>query len=317
MKLSTAILITVLYCLTIVGSRAQESPIVLHTKTGDVKGTLSLPSKTKNIPVVLIISGSGPTDRNCNSALGLKSDAFKHLADDLRKKGIASVRFDKRGVGESTLTGVKQEDVRFEHFVQDVKEWIDMLSVDKRFSKVIVAGHSEGSLIGIIATSNNPKVHGLISIAGPGDNACTVLKEQLSVLPEEISKQANLKLDSLKLGSMVANNISGLEMLFNPAVQPYLISWFKYNPQEEIKPINIPTLIIVGDKDIQVSVANADQLAAANPSVKKVIIKNMNHVLKDCNTSDRMANMESYGKPELPLNKEFVKEMVMFIKSID
>ena len=300
------ILIAILTHMMVLRIYSQEEQIVLKTSTGEIKGTLTLPSQKQDIPVVLIISGSGPTDRNCNQPM-MKTNSFKYLAADLQKKGIASVRFDKRGIGESADTNFKEINIRFDNYINDVKAWIELLSKDKRFSKIIVVGHSEGSLIGMIASEKNTIVKGYISIAGSGRPADEIIKEQIAAQPQSVMNLVNPMIDKLKKGDTIGNVPKMLYSLFRPSVQPYMISWFKYNPQDEIKKISVPILILQGSTDIQVSDTDAYLLAKANPSARKIIIKNMNHVLKDCDTKDLTTNYDTYNKPELPLNKEFVK----------
>ncbi|MDR2685055.1 MAG: lysophospholipase, partial [Prevotellaceae bacterium] len=144
---------------------SQEEIFVLHTVSGDIFGTLAVPKSNGKMPLVLLVAGSGPTDRNCNQPQ-MQTDAFKMLADSLLRYNIATLRFDKRGVAESTKAGSKEEYLRFEHYIYDVQAFTDTLAKDKRFSEIIVAGHSEGALIGLIATENNPKVAKYISISG-------------------------------------------------------------------------------------------------------------------------------------------------------
>lgn len=316
-KIATLTMI-ILIQFIVLGLYAQEEPIVLKTTSGDIKGTLTLPDQKKDIPVVLIISGSGPTDRDGNTPmLKGKNNSLKYLSEELRKNGIASVRFDKRGIGESTDTNFKEINLRFDNFIDDVKGWIELISKDKRFTKIIVAGHSEGSLIGMIASINNNKVNGYISISGTGRPADEILKEQLASQSQAVKDIVYPMIDTLKKGDTIPNVPKTLYTLFRPSVQPYMISWFKYNPQDEIKKLDIPILIIQGSTDIQVTETDAELLAKAKPSAKKKIIKNMTHVLKDCDTKDKQVQATTvYTNPELPLNKDFVNEMVGFIKEI-
>jgi len=308
-------LIAILLQLTVLKVYSQEMPIVLKTSSGEIKGTLTMPAQKQDIAVVLIISGSGPTDRDCNQGR-MKTNAFKYLADDLQKNGIASVRFDKRGIAESADTNVKEINMRFDDFIEDVIAWIDLLSKDKRFSKIIIAGHSEGSLIGMAASKNNTKVNGFISIAGAGRPIDEVLKEQLASQPQEYKDIVYPMIDRLKKGDTIQNVTKSLYALFRPSIQPYMISWLKYNPQDEIRHLSIPILILQGSTDLQVTETDADLLAEANPSARKKIIKNMNHVLKNCDTKDKNINMPTYYNTALPLHKEFVKVMIHFIKNI-
>ncbi len=103
-----------------------------------------------------------------------------------------------------------------------------------------------------------------------------------------------------------------LVTLFRPSVQPYIISWFKYNPQEEIKKLQIPVLIIPGTKDIQVTTEDAKLLATANPKAKLALINNMNHIFRIVKGS-RDENIATYSNASLPISDELVKTIIMFI----
>lgn len=287
-----------------------ETPIVLHTTTGDIYGTLTMPEQPQHIPVVLIIAGSGPTDRNGNNPM-MKNESLQKLAYGLADHHIASLRFDKRGIGESATASKSETDLRFEDYINDAKGWIELLKKDKRFSKVFVAGHSEGSLIGMIAASGI--ADGYISIAGAGQSADKILKNQLAGQTRMVQDFSFPVIDSLVAGKTVKEVNPMLYSLFRPSVQPYLISWFRYNPQVEIKKLSIPTLIIQGTSDIQVSVEDAKLLAAARTSAKLVLIENMNHIFRIV-AGDRTANMATYSNPALPISNELVNSIVKFIR---
>ncbi|MCX6288119.1 MAG: alpha/beta hydrolase [Bacteroidetes bacterium] len=295
-----------------------ESDIVLKTVSGDIMGTLTLPDKASGIPVVLIIAGSGPTDRDGNSPPALKntSNCYKLLAEELRKNGIASVRYDKRGIAGSKSAATKESDLHIENYISDAKGWVELLVKDKRFSKIIVAGHSEGSLIGMIAC-NQTKANGYISISGSGRPADEILKEQFGTLPQDAKDQIFPLLDKLKKGDTIGNVPADLNSFFRPSLQPYLISWFRYDPQAEIKKLKMPVLIIQGDMDIQVSVFDAELLSKANPKAELKFIRHMNHVLKDTDTKDKMEQVTKvYTNADLPLDKNFEDEVVKFIKTV-
>ena len=290
-----------------------ETDIVLKTTTGDIYGTLTVADNTKPTPIVLFIAGSGPTDRDCNSALGLKTNAFKMMAQELAKSGISSLRFDKRGIGQSKGAMTSESDLRFETYIKDVVDWISLLKSDKRFSSVIVMGHSEGSLIGMIAAGQT-KVAGFISIAGVGKPADKILQEQLKTkLPLPLLEESNRILDSLKAGKTVAKVNPTLISIYRPSVQPYMISWIKYDPAKEISKLKIPVMIIQGATDLQVSVADAKLLSAARPDARLLILEKMNHVLKETD-ADIQKNMATYQNPALPLNAGLAEGIVQFIK---
>jgi len=285
--------------------------IILETPCGRLYGTLVLPPTNKRIPVVLLIAGSGPTDRNTNQFPALKTDAFKLLAEALAAEHIATLRYDKRGVGESKAAMKAESDLRFEDYVKDAEDWVSLLKKDKRFSKIIITGHSEGSLIGMLAAKKADK---FISISGPGQSADQILKEQLAKQPQTLKDVAFPILDSLNKGVIVNNVHPMLAAMFRPSVQPYLISWFRYNPQHVINKMKIPVLLIQGDNDIQVSVAESEKLAMAQPKAKKVIIPGMTHTLKIAPGNETQDNLKTYTDPTLPISKDLVSAITLFIK---
>ncbi len=294
---------------------AQDQPIILKTKTGNIYGSLLVPEKVKKPAVVLIISGSGPTDRDGNQS-SLKNNSLKQLADSLYQRGIASLRFDKRAIAESKIENFDQRSLRFENYVADAKDWISLLAADKRFSKIIVAGHSEGALIGLMASLQNHNVKGYISIAGPSRPADEMIKEQLSEQPEMIRSAVFPMLDTLKMGDTLTTVPQYLMTLFNPSVQPYLISWMKYDPRKEIVKLKIPALIIQGTTDVQVLPKDAEMLGSAYPTATVKKIEGMNHVLKAFGSMDKREQITTYSDPTLPIHKDFVPAIFAFIKQL-
>ena len=285
-----------------------ETDIVLETPTGKIYGTLTTPKQFSKIPVSLIIAGSGPTDRNCNNSM-MKSDAYKKLAHELAEKNIASVRYDKRGISASAAAGLSESELRFENYVKDANDWIQLLKKDNRFSVITIIGHSEGSTIGMIAAKNADKY---ISIAGPGQSADKVLKEQLGAQSKEIQEATFPIIESLANGKLVDTVTPDFNSLFRKSVQPYLISWFQYDPQLEIQKLNIPILIIQGTNDLQVSVDDAKRLSKANPKAQLLLIEKMNHIFRILD-GNRQANIATYDQPNLPIAPELVKSISDFI----
>lgn len=289
----------------------KETPAILKINNDQLYGTLTTPDESKKMAVALIISGSGPTDRNGNNPM-MKNNSLKMLAEVLAKNGIASLRFDKRGIGESKAAGGATESTLvFENYIQDAKSWINYLRQDKRFSKIIVIGHSEGSLIGMIG---GVKADKFISIAGAGDSADKIIKTQIGARSmKQLEDMTFPIIDSLKNGFTVKKVDPILNTLFRPSVQPYLISWFKYNPQTEIKKLTIPILILQGNNDIQVSVKDAENLSEANKTAELLIIDKMNHIMK-ITDGDRDANLATYNNETLPLSETLVDKIVSFIQ---
>jgi pimeloyl-ACP methyl ester carboxylesterase len=287
-----------------------ETNIVLHTASGDIAGTLTIPAQPGKMPVALIIAGSGPTDRNGNNPM-MKNESLKKLAHGLASNNIASLRFDKRGIGESKNAAKSEADLRFEDYINDARSWIDLLKKDTRFTKVFVAGHSEGSLIGMIAALQTAS--GFVSIAGAGRSADKILKEQLAGQPPAVKDPSYPIIDSLVLGKTVQNVPQMLFALFRPSVQPYMISWFHYDPQTEIKKLTIPVLIVQGTNDLQVTVEDANLLSKSNTKAQLTLIKNMNHILRIVE-GDRKENLAAYITPTLPISEELITTISAFVK---
>ena len=287
-----------------------EKTVVLNTATGDIEGTLMQPELNTTNTVALIIAGSGPTDRDGNNP-AMKNNSLLMIAAELSKNGIASLRYDKRGIAKSKNAGLKESDLRFENYVNDAKEWIIYLKKALKFKNIIVIGHSEGSLIGMIA-SQNINVTKFVSLAGAGQPADKLIREQLKSQPPAITIQSNSIMDQLLKGKTVENVPQQLNSLFRLSVQPYIISWFKYDPQKEIAKLKIPVMIIQGTTDIQIGLDDAKRLAKALAGSKLVVIEGMNHIMKPA-PADRQMNILTYTQPDLALKKELIFNLIPFV----
>lgn len=299
-------------------------PVSLKTPNLTLEGTLTLPANANRpVPVVLIIPGSGPTDRDGNNPIpagqpnSVQASSYKLLADSLARLGVAVVRFDKRGVGRSASMTMSEAQLRFEDYVQDAVGWVGQLRSDKRFSGVTVLGHSEGSLIGMVA-ARQAKANGFISVAGPGDNIADKLKTQLGPqLPEAARQEVFQALDSLKAGhplGRLPTSYPAVRQLFRPSVQPYLMSWMAYDPVREIKLLTMPVLIIQGRRDVQVKVADAERLKSGSPSATLRIFDAMTHALKDAGSDSFADSLKTYTDPSQPLTPGLAATIAQFVK---
>jgi pimeloyl-ACP methyl ester carboxylesterase len=295
-------------------AHAAETPITLDTPTGQLAGTLELPAGADKPRVALLIAGSGPTDRDGNSSMiPGRNDSLKLLAAGLAEAGIATVRYDKRGIGGSHAAGSAESALRFDMFVDDAAVWIARLKADPRFASVAVIGHSEGSLIGMLA-ARQADAAAFVSIAGIADGASTLMRKQLEgKLPPELEKESERILVSLESGVVVDPVPPALATLFRPSVQPYLISWFKYVPAQRIAELTMPVLVVQGNTDIQVDVVQANRLHGARPGAKLAIIPGMNHVFKHVRAVPEL-QVASYGDPSLPVSPLLVKSIADFLQ---
>ncbi|WP_144551793.1 S9 family peptidase [Peribacillus simplex] len=286
-------------------------------KNGTIKGLLETPKNEGPFPVMIIIAGSGPTDKDGNTIANPgKNNSLKMLAESLAEKGIASIRYDKRGIGENMQLAGKEKDLRFEQYIDDAAAWAQFTKKDGRFSKVGIIGHSEGSLIGM-AAAKKTETDIFISLAGAGEPIDQVLIKQLEeqLTPTLLTESKDI-LAKLKQGKQVGTVSAGLQSVFRTSVQPYMISWIQYNPIELVKELNIPVLIVNGNRDIQVPATNAKALHKEKSDSELLILEKMNHVLKEA-PADRKGNLATYTNPELPLSPGLVNGIIEFLNKND
>lgn len=293
---------------------AQESNMRLETSTGTLHGTLLLPTGVRTpLPVALIIAGSGPTDRDGNSPmLPGKNNSLRMVAEALATSGVASLRTDKRGIGASVGAMTSESSLLFTTYVDDAAAWVAQLAADPRFSRVIIVGHSEGSLLGIMAAQRG-KVAGVVSLAGAGRPIAEVLDEQLSrnLGAGALLEESRRIIAALSAGKPVGMVPAELQVLFRPSVQPYLRSWLPIDPAVEIAKLDVPVLVVQGSTDIQAAVSDAERLAKHARRGTLVMVDGMNHVLKE--VRDPSKQMASYGDPSLPLHPELVRALDAFV----
>jgi len=292
-----------------------QRPISLNTATGELFGTLLLPRSDTPVPVVLIIAGSGPTDRDGNNPEGGRNDSMKRLALILAKNNIASVRYDKRGVAASKPATPDERNLSIESYVADAQAWGQKLKTDRRLGQLILLGHSEGALVASLA-AEKAGAAAVISVAGTGRPVDIVLREQLQDrLPPPLMQRANLLIDEIKAGKTDNDVPAELEVVFRPSVQPYLISLFRQDPAAAFGNLQMPALIIQGTHDIQVGVGDAQLLKDAKPDAHLALIEGMNHVLRIV-PKDMDRQLASYKNPKLPLATEISSQILRFIGAL-
>lgn len=298
-------------------SKGYIEPEISDISAGDLHGTLV--NARNSDPIVLIVPGSGPTDRDGNNPLGVKSDAYKMLAEGLIEERIATVRIDKRGMFGSAGAGDPNV-TSPQAYVDDIHAWIDAIKAERRSDEcVFLLGHSEGALMVSLAAAGRKDVCGLILVAGMGRKMGDVIREQLASNPANapVLDQALAAIAELEAGRHV--DVTGMHPallpLFQPKVQDYLIAMFAIDPVEAIRASGRKTLIVQGDRDLQVTLADARLLNAA-PKTRLDVIAGMNHILKAA-PEDRASNLATYGDPSLPLADKLIRRIRKFVKDND
>lgn len=301
-----------------------SEPLSLETPTGTLYGTLELPAGSGPFPLALILCGSGPTDRDGNNPMAGRNDSLKLLAEGLAARGIASLRYDKRGVGQSAPASravSTDAALAFRTEISDAAGWLEKLAQDRRFSRRVVIGHSQGSLTGMLALEQ-ARADGFVSLEGAGRNVAETLEAQLAPqLPAPLMEKVRATIAELRSGRPVQTLDPALQAvppvaaLFAPALQPYLLEWMKYDPAAELARLSLPTLVVQGTHDLQVPVSDARRLAEGNPRARLAVVEGMNHVLKAV-PADPQANLASYRDPSLPLAPQLADLLAGFIRGL-
>lgn len=310
------ILIALVLTTPLFAQKAEE--LELERKGCTLKGTLTLSSDTsKNQTLVMIIAGSGPTDRDGNNA-GMKNNGLKMFSDKLVENGYSTFRYDKRSIAASKMPiTFDQKDLSFDDFIADADSWVQKLKSTNKFDKIIIAGHSQGSLVAMCVANKNKDVAAVISLAGAGRPIHEVMKKQLAAtLSIEMQGFVNAKLDTLAMGDTLKDSPKMLYSLMHPSIQPFLISWMKYDPAIEIANLKQPILLINGTYDIQVAVSEMQLLASKNESAIAKKIGKMNHILKFINTKEMDYQLQQYAEPDVPLHKKLMKPILKFIDKV-
>jgi pimeloyl-ACP methyl ester carboxylesterase len=285
-------------------------------------GTLTIPEGAGPFPVAVLVSGSGPQDRD-ESLLGHKP--FWVLADHLTRQGIAVLRYDDRGVGES---GGVHATATSEDFASDALAAIAHLRSDPRFdgSRIGIVGHSEGGLVGPMAASRSGDVDYVVMLAGPGVSGLEILVEQGRLIneaagvPDEITAfngriqrrlagiaAADTDLTSAaasmrtamreEMAGLTAENRALVEAsLTDQAIEQSVAQmnspWFRffvhYDPRPALEGVSVPVLALFGEKDLQVPpLQSADAVEAGlsgNADATVEVLPGLNHLFQEAET---------------------------------
>jgi pimeloyl-ACP methyl ester carboxylesterase len=295
---------------------AAATPLTAPGPDGPLAGTLV--DAGKGSPVVLVIPGSGPTDRDGNNPMGVTAAPYRQLADALAAKGVSSVRIDKRGLFGSKAAVADPNKVTIADYAGDIHSWVAAIRKRTGAKCIWLLGHSEGALVALAAGQQRDGLCGVILVSGAGRKLSDVIREQLRSNPANapVLATAMAALDALDRGEHV--DVTGMNpallSLFRPQVLDYLIDMFRHDPAKLAASLALPLLIVQGERDIQVSVADAKALAAAQPKAKLVLLPAMNHVLKDVASDDRAANLATYADPSLPVDPALVDAIAEFVR---
>ena len=315
MKRILALLIALLPGLLTAG----EEPMALEAAWGTLRGTLWSPDTPTDTAAVLI-AGSGPTDRYGNSPAGIRTNSYALLAEELSRAGIATLSYDKRGIGASPYLRPEEllTDAHFSHFADDAERWVEEL-VGRGYRHIFLIGHSEGALLAKIVAARNSRVSGVISLCGAAYPIDQILKVQLAgqllAVDYTLYARACRIIDTLKRGEEPEELPQSLASLFPPYLNAYVHEWMSYDPCALVRELRCPLLVVGGGRDTQVSAANARALKEACPTAELQLFEQMAHTLKDTEGQRSGEQLDAYMNPTLPLTPGLCEAILNFIQS--
>ncbi len=287
---------------------AEESKI----RVGAIDAVLTTPPDVDKPPVALLIAGSGTTDHDGNGPQ-VKPGTLKKLSEQLVARKIATLRYDKRGAGGWKPEFGKPEDFRFVNFVDDAAALVNYLRGSGKFSKIIVVGHSEGGLVGILTTRRVPVDRLVLLVTGARRQGDLVKAQLEKTVPPDVFEPIAKAIDAVMAGQIVDPPPAGFSVA--PSMQPGIASAFTEDPIDPLKKITEPTLIVGGGRDRQVARVDFAALSAASPVAKTLWLPDMNHVLVD--VADEADDIKAYSDGERPLDPAMIDAVAAFILAGD
>lgn len=293
-------------------SWAMAEPVQIPGPQGPLEAEMLAPDGAKH--VVVIIPGSGPTDRDGNSPqAGIATDSYRLLAEQLAEHKIASLRIDKRGFFGSAKAIVDPNDVTIEAYAEDARKWVQRAS--SIAPCVWIAGHSEGGLVALVAAQNAPEtLCGLILLASPGRPIGKLMIEQLGANPANAPLMPEIRTIITDLEKGLSRNPSQISAILRPmfsaGLQRYMIDLFSYDPKQIAETWHGSTLIVQGDEDMQVHLNDAEMLASAMPQAHRMNLAGGTHMLK---LSVKENPFATYTDRSLPLHENLVPGIISFL----
>ena len=304
--------------LSLAGSALHPVDVTIPGPEGDLAGTFI--HANDDGPVMILIPGSGPTDRNGDNPGGVRGGIYRQLADGLAAEGINTLLIDKRGMFGSAGALANANQATFDDYVADVRGWMGLLMEERGGGCVWIAGHSEGSTVALLAAQDPTDICGLVLISGAGSPILDVMRGQLArQLPPAMLEQIDAGIASMKAGETFdAETLPApLRPMFNEDIQRFMISGYALDPAELLPNIDLPIIIVQGEEDIQVAVSEAEKLHAAAPESTLVLLDKVNHALKPVEPGDMTANVAAYGDADLAIDPRVAEMIAGFVKADD
>jgi len=242
----------------------------------------------------------------------MNNNSLKLLAQGLCKQGVSTFRYDKRILVLLRKSGFDESKINFDQFIDDAHD-IAVYMAKAGYTNISYVGHSQGALVAQLASLQDTIVNKMVLLEGAGRPIDQVVVDQINNTAPGLTENAKQAFEDIKTLGKSENYNPYLASIFRASVQPFMKSWMQYDPSELMEKINIPTLVVTGSKDLQVTKTEGDSLAAKNTLAQRLHIENMNHVLKEIKGDD-LENSKSYAEGYRPVIPELINAIATFLK---
>jgi len=302
-------------------SEPNPKETALEVFCGDVSlpGILTRPHGGNSyIPLVVLVAGSGPTDRDGNNYnVPGKTDVLKLLAEGLAARGIASFRYDKRGSGQAYRYESHDQQVSFARHASDLVAILEKLQKEVGISRLVVAAMNEGAWIAALAINKASRqglsVDGFAVLDASGKKPLDILRENLSELDKALQCEAESIVQAILEGKSYQEPSETLRDFFSPQKREWLYSWLSMDPAREIAAIKSPLVLVRGELDEQVPENEFKLLMALRPSAVARVIPGMNYMLKKVASAEE--NYDSFTNPKYPIPAELFELLEALAKA--
>jgi len=285
----------------------------------ELPGTLLIPESSSTYPaIVILLSGSGTSDRNGNNfSVPGRSDSLALLARALASRSVASFRFDKRGSGEAYAMAESGLSVSLDRHIEDAARIIGEFIRSGLYSRTIVVGMNEGAWIGAAALnrlkSQGLFADGLAAIAVSGERPLDLLQSSLEGLSPALQQEASAITEAILSDRPFSQPSEQLADFFAPQRIHWLKSWLAFDPAREFAQVEVALLLIYGAKDLQVSRPAFERLLDARPQAAARSIPSMNYALKLVKSETE--NYDSFTNPAYPVPEALVDLLAAFARA--
>lgn len=307
------------------GEIAVDLPVGRQSEAVFLPGTLTIPGETDtftpekglDVPLLVLVSGSGKADRNGNNRdVPGRNDVLALLAREMRNRGVATLRYDRRGTGEAYLLEKPSTSTSIDTHAHDLARILELGRQWVGGGRLLVAGMHEGAWIAAAALRSfkypDEIVDGFAVLDSSGEPPMEALDSSLMALGNELHALGMQAARNLVAGQPLPALPEVLADFFAPSRLTWLASWLAFDPVRDIADCGVPVLFVRGTEDMQVSEDQFARLCAARPSAPRRFIPGMNYLLKKVENEEQ--NYDAFVNPAYPVHPLLADLLASWVK---